>query len=189
MLPLCADFTQPLALPVPRRPAARTVVFFPGSTIGNFAPDEALALLRRTARRGGPDGGLLLGADLRKDPAIIEAAYNDRRGITDMFNLNLLARINRELEGDFVLERFAHRAFFDADQGRVEMHLVSRCDQRVHVGGDAFMFTAGESIHTENSYKYSLDELRELAEAAAFTAARMWTDDARYFSVQYLRVR
>jgi dimethylhistidine N-methyltransferase len=186
VLPLCADFTQPLHLPVPRKTAARRVVYFPGSTIGNFAPDDAVALLRWTVQLCGHGGGLLLGADLRKDRQVLEAAYNDRQGITAAFNLNLLARINRELGADFVLDRFAHRAFYNAAEGRIEMHLVSSCDQSVHIDGARFFFRGGESIHTENSYKYSLQDIRNMAEAGGFRLERTWIDDAKFFSVHYL---
>ena len=186
ILPLCADFTHLLEAPVPRKHAARRVVYFPGSTIGNLTPDEAVVLLRRTARLCGRGGGLLLGADLRKDPRILEAAYNDRQGVTSAFNRNMLVRINRELGGDFVVEQFAHRAFYNAAQGRIEMHLVSRRDQTVHVGDAEFFFAEGDSIRTEYSHKYSLPGLRVLAEAAGFAVARFWTDELQYFSVLYL---
>jgi dimethylhistidine N-methyltransferase len=188
VLPLCGDFTGPLRLPVPRSPAARRVVWFPGSTIGNFTPDEAVTLLLRTARLCGRGGALLLGADLRKDPQVIEAAYNDRQGVTAAFNLNLLCRMNRELGADFVLDEFEHRAFYSAADGRIEMHLVSRRDQHVHIGGESFVFTAGESIHTENSYKYSLSDLRDLARAGGFEPQLVWTDEAEFFSVSYMTV-
>ena len=138
--PLCADFTRPLGLPMCRKRAARRVVYFPGSTLGNFTPEAALALLRRTAGLCGRGGGLLLGIDMRKDPRVIEAAYNDRRGVTAAFNRNILARINRELGADFDVEQFAHRAFYNVAQGRIEMHLVSRRDQVVRVGGVPFVF-------------------------------------------------
>jgi len=188
VLPLCGDFTRPLSLPVPRKPVRRRVVYFPGSTIGNFNQDEAAALLRRTARLCGRGGVMLLGADLRKDPHVIEAAYSDEKGVTAAFNLNLLARINRELGADFDLDQFAHRAFYSTARGRIEMHLVSRREQRVRVGGETFFFLAGESIHTENSYKYSLGGLSDLAEAGGFEVERGWTDQALFFSVQYLTV-
>ena len=189
VLPLCADFTRPLALPACRKVAARRVVYFPGSTLGNFAPEAALALLRQTAVLCGCDGGLLLGIDLQKDPLVIEAAYNDRRGITAAFNRNILVRINRELGADFDIKQFAHRAFYNAAQGRIEMHLVSRRDQVVYVGGVPFVFAKGESIHTENSYKYSLPALTDLAEAGGFAVERIWTDARQYFSVAYLALR
>jgi dimethylhistidine N-methyltransferase len=189
VLPLCADFTRPLALPVCRHPIARTVVYFPGSTLGNFTPEQSITLLRQTAELCGRGGGFLLGADLRKDPLVIEAAYNDRQGVTAAFNRNILVRINRELGTDFDVEQFAHRAFYDAAKGRIEMHLVSRRDQIVHVAGVPFFFTAGESIHTENSYKYSLRLLFDLAAAAGFGMERVWMDERRYFSVCYFTVR
>ncbi len=165
------------------------MVYFPGSTLGNFTPEAALALLRQTAGLCGRGGGLLLGIDLRKDPRVIEAAYNDRRGVTAAFNRNILVRINRELGADFDIEQFAHRAFYNAAKGRIEMHLVSRRDQVVRVGGVPFFFAAGESIHTENSYKYSLPALADLAEAGGFAVERVWTDERQYFSVAYLTLR
>jgi L-histidine N-alpha-methyltransferase len=186
VLPLCADFTRPLGLPSCRKAAARRVVYFPGSTLGNFAPDAALALLRQTAVLCGRNGGLLLGIDLRKDPRVIEAAYNDRRGITAAFNRNILVRINRELGADFDIEQFAHRAFYNAARGRIEMHLVSRRDQVVYVSGAPFFFAKGESIHTENSHKYSVQALTDLVEAGGFAVERIWTDARQYFGVAYL---
>ncbi len=189
VLPLCADFTRSLRLPACRKTAARRVVYFPGSTLGNFTPEAALALLRQTAVLCGHDGGLLLGVDLLKDPRVLEAAYNDRRGVTAAFNRNLLARINRELGADFDIEQFAHRAFYNSAHGRIEMHLVSRRDQVVRVGGVPFFFAAGESIHTENSYKYSLAALADLGRASGFAAERVWVDEHQNFSVAYLTVR
>jgi dimethylhistidine N-methyltransferase len=186
VMPVCADLTQPFRVPTPRRPPARRAVYFPGSTIGNLTPDEAIALLRRTARLCGRGGALLLGADLRKDPRVIEAAYNDRRGITAAFNRNLLVRINRELGTDFDPEQFAHRAFYNLAEGRVEMHLVSLRDQSVRIDGAEFHFAAGETIHTENSYKYSVSGLQALARAGGFEPQRVWTDDDGLFSVHYL---
>jgi L-histidine N-alpha-methyltransferase len=188
VLPRCADFTQALELPVPRRSPARRVVYFPGSTIGNFRPDETVQLLRQTARLCGSGGAMLLGADLQKDRHILDAAYNDRHGITAAFNRNLLVRINRELGADFALNEFAHNAFYNAAEGRIEMHLVSRREQQVHVGGATFAFAAGDTIRTEYSYKYRLRDLHELAEAAGFEVERFWTDDREYFSVHYLTV-
>ncbi len=188
VLPLCADFTRPPELPVPRRQPARRVVYFPGSTIGNFTPDEAVALLRRTAALCGRGGGLLLGADLVKDARVLEAAYNDRLGVTAAFNLNLLVRINRELGADCAIDQFAHRAVYNADASRIEMYLVSRRAQRVHVGGAEFAFAAGEAIRTEYSYKYRLRDLQEIAAAAGFEVERFWTDEREYFSVHYLTV-
>lgn len=189
VLPLCADFTRPLRVPRPKRRADRRVVYFPGSTIGNFTPRAALTLLRRTARRCGPGGGLLLGVDLQKDPRVIEAAYNDARGVTAAFNRNLLARINRELGGDFDLDQFAHRAFYCTERGRIEMHLVSRRDQRVHIGNAEFSFTCGETIHTENSHKYRLGDLRALARDGGFEMVQSWTDERNFFCLAYFTVR
>jgi dimethylhistidine N-methyltransferase len=189
VLPLCADFTAPLELPVPRKPAARRVVYFPGSTIGNFGPEEAVPLLRSTAALCGPGGGLLLGADLPKDPRVLEAAYDDRLGVTAAFNRNLLVRINRELGGDFQVEHFTHRSPYNTARGRIEMYLVSDREQRVHIGDAELHFAAGEAIHTENSYKYSLTQMRDLAKAAGLTVQQIWMDERRYFSVQYLTVQ
>lgn len=186
VLPVNADFAQ--NLPLPSVPAARRVVYFPGSTVGNFDPPEADALLRRIAQLVGPGGGLLLGVDLRKDPAILEAAYDDRRGVTAAFNRNLLVRINRELGADFNPAAFAHRAFYDRGQSRIEMHLVSLSDQRVRIGDAVFAFGAGESIHTENSYKYDLAELNGRVTRCGFRTDEVWADEKRYFAVQYLTV-
>jgi dimethylhistidine N-methyltransferase len=188
VLPLCADFTRPVVLPEPLLRPARRVVFFPGSTIGNFTPEESVVLLRQTAALCGRGGGFLVGADLRKDRRVLEDAYNDRLGVTATFNLNLLARVNRELGADFALDQFSHRAFYNAAAGRIEMHLVSRCAQRVRVAGEEFTFAAGESIRTEYSYKYRLRDLHDLATSAGFEVERFWTDEREYFSVHYLTV-
>ena len=182
--PVVADFMQPIELPSIR--AERRVVHFPGSTIGNFDPPDADDLLRRIARLVGPGGGLLLGVDLRKDPAILEPAYNDADGVTAAFNRNLLARINRELGGDFDLARFRHLSFFNIERSRIEMHLVSAADQEVHIGERTFTFRTGESIRTENSYKYDVAELIERAAACGLRAEETWTDENGYFAVLYL---
>jgi dimethylhistidine N-methyltransferase len=186
VLPLCADFTRPLQLPESFRRPRRRVVYFPGSTIGNFTPDEAVLLLRGTARLCAPGGGLLLGADLKKDPRVIEAAYNDAQELTAAFNRNLLVRINRELKGDFAVEQFWHHALYTPREGRIEMHLVSQRPQRVHIGEVEFAFAEGESICTEYSHKYSPDDLRRLAAAGGFEMAQTWTEEDRLFSVLYL---
>jgi L-histidine Nalpha-methyltransferase len=186
VLPVCADFTRPLRLPAHQRAAARRVVYFPGSTLGNFSPQKATRLLRRTADLCGRGGGLLVGIDLQKQPRLIEAAYNDRQGVTAAFNLNLLVRINRELGADFDINQFTHRACYNVARHRIEMRLVSGCDQMVHVGGIRFFFAEGESIHTENSYKFGLHAMAELAEAGGFAVERVWTDERQYFSVFYL---
>ncbi len=184
VVPWVADFTRPLTLP-PQWPAARPVVYFPGSTIGNFGPVEAVALLQQTARLCAPCGGLLLGADLKKDPAVIHAAYNDAQGVTASFNLNLLARINRELGGTFDLDSFWHYAPYSPNDGRVEMHLVSRRVQDAIVAGERFTLATGASIRTEYSYKYSLHDLAALATASGFTVRRTWMDPRELFAVQY----
>lgn len=165
------------------------VVYFPGSTIGNFSPDAAEAFLRRIADVCGRGGGLLIGVDLKKDPAVLEVAYDDEEGVTAAFNLNLLRRINRELGADFDLDAFAHRAFYNRDEGRIEMHLVSLRDQRVHLDGTSVAFEEGETIHTENSYKYSLEGFARLAARAGFEVEQVWTDEQAWFSVQYLEVK
>jgi dimethylhistidine N-methyltransferase len=182
--PVAADYTATVRLPDPL-PGARRVGFFPGSTIGNFTPEEALQFLRGTARllRG---GGLLLGADLVKDPAVLHAAYNDAQGVTAAFNLNLLARANRELGTSFDLDAFWHSAFYNAAQQRIEMHLVSRVRQEVVVGGERYVLDQGQALHTENSYKFSIDGLRRLAIQAGFRPGPVWTDPGNLFSVHWL---
>ncbi|MDN3516304.1 L-histidine N(alpha)-methyltransferase [Aquisalimonas lutea] len=186
ILPVAADFTAGFTVPESTREPARRVVFFPGSTIGNFRPDDALTLLSRFAAVAGPGGGLLLGADLRKSPAVLEPAYDDSAGVTAAFNRNVLTRINRELGGDFDPGAFRHRALWNEPESRVEMHLVSLRDQRVHVGGTAFDFRAGEPIVTEYSHKYTLAGMADLAQQAGFRVEQVWTDEQEWFSVQYL---
>jgi dimethylhistidine N-methyltransferase len=185
ILPVCADYLQPVVLPSPTRKAARNVIYFPGSTIGNFEPDEAVQFLRRAANVCRGNGGLLIGADLKKEPDVLEAAYNDSAGVTAQFNLNLLARVNRELGADFDLECWRHRAIYNSDAGRIEMHLISEIDQFVHVNEQKFHFRRGEKIVTEFSYKYSPEEFAALAGQAGFEFVRMWTDDARLFGLFY----
>ena len=186
VLPVCADFTEPFQLPETRRPSARRVVYFPGSTIGNFDPPEVVRFLSRLRGLCTPGGAVLIGADLPKDRKVLEAAYDDAAGVTAEFNLNLLLRVNRELGADFDLARFRHRAVWDEQRGRVEMHLVSTAAQTVHVGGESFSFGAGEAIHSESSYKYDLAGFAGLAGAAGLAVARVWLDERRWFSVQYL---
>jgi dimethylhistidine N-methyltransferase len=183
----CADYSAPFKLPL-ESDWTDLAAFFPGSSIGNFDPDEARRLLGRVARLLGGGGRLLIGVDLPKDPAILNAAYDDAQGITAAFNLNLLTRINRELDGHFDPDAFYHRAFFETELSRVEMHLVSRVEQQVEVAGERFDFRAGETIHTENSYKYGIDAFRRLAGDAGFVAERVWTDEQGLFSVHCLRV-
>jgi dimethylhistidine N-methyltransferase len=186
----CLDYSRGLdRLDWSRLPAGRKkIVFFPGSTIGNFEPAEAAEFLRQAARLTAPDGGLLIGVDLKKDPELLHRAYNDRRGITREFNLNLLHRINAELDADFDVDGFYHYAFYHARKGRIEMHLVSRSPQEVRLAGETIRFTDGETIHTENSYKYTTEEFQTLARRAGFREAGCWTDPDRLFSVQYFEV-
>jgi dimethylhistidine N-methyltransferase len=184
---LCADFALPLDLGVlGPMPGGRRVGFFPGSTIGNFGPQEARDFLAGVARTVGPGGLMLIGVDLKKDSAILNAAYNDSRGVTAAFNLNLLARINRELGGDFDLAAFEHRAFFEPAAGRIEMHLASRIDQEATVAGRRFRLARGETLHTENSYKYEVPQFRELARRAGWRPARVWVDERNLFSIHLL---
>lgn len=186
ILPVCADYTQPFTLPWGRRPVRHSAVYFPGSTVGNFHPAQAQAFLTQIADLCGAGGGLLIGVDLKKSPAILEPAYNDARGVTAAFNLNLLTRINRELGGDFALDQWAHDALYNPLEGRIEMHLVSQANQRVQIGDTAVRFRAGETIHTECSYKYSLEDFDCLAQRSGWTVQRVWTDPQQLFSVQYL---
>jgi dimethylhistidine N-methyltransferase len=183
---IVADFAAPLALPDFVVPSRRRVVYFPGSTIGNFTPEEALAFMQRCRALLGPGGILLIGVDLRKDKAILDAAYDDAQGVTAAFNLNLLHRINRELGGDFVVNRFRHVAFYDEAKGRIEMHLESGYAQFARVAGQRFDFRPGETIHTEISCKYAVDEFQALAARARFHAERVWVDAQRLFSVHAL---
>ena len=183
----CIDFTQPLDLPF-CPPESRKLAFFPGSSIGNFEPAHAINFMAQLARTVGPGGGLLIGVDLKKDPRILDDAYNDHAGVTAAFNLNLLNRINQELDARFDLEQFSHNAFYNNDIGRVEMHLVSQSTQQVPVANAIVKFAAGESIHTENSYKYSITEFQRLARAAGFTPIHVWTDEDDLFSVHYVEV-
>jgi dimethylhistidine N-methyltransferase len=188
VVPVCADFTQPIDLPDGRTYGRRRIVYFPGSTIGNFNRDAARRLLRMIARACGEGGGLLIGVDLDKDRQTLERAYDDSLGVTAAFNLNLLRRINRELDGDFRLNRFRHRAHYNAQAGRIEMHLISLANQRVSIGGEEIPFARDETIHTESSHKYSLEGFRSLAESAGMVVRRVWTDSRQWFSVQYLEV-
>jgi dimethylhistidine N-methyltransferase len=183
--PVVADYTQRLLLPAALPGAGKRVGFFPGSTIGNFTPQEAHHFLEVAGQvlRG---GALLLGADLIKDPALLHAAYSDAQGVTAAFNLNLLARANRELGTDFDLAQFAHSAFYNAPLRRIEMHLVSRSRQQVTLAGQRYDFEEGETLHTENSYKFTIDGLRELATRAGFRPGPVWTDPQRMFSLHWL---
>lgn len=188
MRALAADYTTSFSVPSGEFDAARTVVYFPGSTIGNFEPREALDFLTRMARAAGPGGGLLIGVDLEKDRRTVEAAYNDAEGVTAAFNKNLLRRLNRELGATFDLDAFRHRAVYNFDEGRIEMSLVSVCDQIVQVNGHSVRFGEGEPICVEYSYKFTLDRFRRLARRAGFAVQEVWMDENRWFSVQYLTV-
>jgi len=186
IVPVCADYTKPFALPNFAGEADGWLGFFPGSTIGNFTPPQAAQFLTQVRRMLGRGNQMLVGVDLRKDTAILNAAYNDAAGVTAKFNLNQLARINRELEGDFDLAQFEHRAFYDEEQGRIEMHLVSRRRQRVSISGRVFDFEEGETIHTENSYKYDIERFRSLAVSTGWSHRSVWTDADRLFSIHLL---
>lgn len=189
MVALCADYTHPLPVAMLEKiEVKRRVVYFPGSTIGNFTVPEARAFLRNARSVAGPRGAMLVGVDLKKDVATLHAAYNDAAGVTASFNLNVLERINRELSGDFDIGAFTHRAHYDEAAGRIEMHLVSSRVQTVTVGGRTFSFGAGETIHTESSYKYSVVEFQALAREAGFTARKYWVDENDLFSIHYLEV-
>ena len=184
---VCADFTEPFELPA-MAGAGRRVVFFPGSSLGNFDHEQSVSFMATAARLAGPGGGMLIGIDLKKDEAILTAAYDDTQGVTAEFNLNLLRRLNRECGTDFDLDAFSHRAFYNANAGRIEMHLVSLRAQTVSLGGQTIAFAEGETIHTENSYKYSIPEFQDLARRAGFEPLRAWTDAERLFSLHYLSV-
>lgn len=194
MLPVCADFTQPIALPRAARAARQTVVYFPGSTLGNFEPDGALRLLRHMRDEAGQGGGVLpggvlIGVDLIKDRVALEAAYNDAAGVTAEFTLNLLVRLNREVGADFDLGGFRHRARWHPLAGRIETHLVSSRAQDVHAGGRTFHFAAGESMLVEYSCKYTLDGFARFAARAGLHVAGTWSDVRRQFSVLWLTCR
>jgi dimethylhistidine N-methyltransferase len=185
LLPVNADFAQPFQLPATVGSGPRAG-FFPGSTIGNFEPHEAASFLRHAAKLLGPKAVLIVGIDLVKDLEILNAAYNDAAGVTEKFNLNLLVRVNRELGGQFNLDTFEHHAFFNRERNRIEMHLASSKRQKVKVRGETVDFRAGETIHTENSYKYTVDSFGALARGTGWTPLTLWTDPERYFGVQAL---
>jgi len=186
MLPVAADFSKPFGLPAQAAKLPRAG-FFPGSTIGNFEPHEAAAFLRHAGRILGKGAVLIVGVDLVKDPQVLQRAYNDAAGVTAEFNLNLLARINRELGAKFDLAAFEHHAFFNRERSRIEMHLASLKRQRVKVAGACIDFRAGETIHTENSYKYSIETFGALARGAGWTPVSTWTDSGDRFAVFALK--
>jgi len=183
VLPVCADFTQPFSLPASIRKPTHAAVFFPGSTIGNFENEDALAMLKQIAELCGRGGGLLIGIDLQKDVDLIESAYNDAEGVTAEFTLNLIRHMNRELGSDFSLDKFSHKAFYDDAADRIEISLVSRCDHRVTVCDQSFAFEEGERILTEYSHKYTIEGFAALAAEVGLTLRRSWTDDRQMFAV------
>jgi dimethylhistidine N-methyltransferase len=188
VLPVCADFTAEFGLPVPNRCPTHSAVYFPGSTIGNFTPAGATAILGQIAERCGRGGGLLVGIDLQKSPTVIEAAYNDAEGVTAQFSLNLLQRINRELDAQFVVDQFAHRAVYRPQMGRVDISLVSQCDQAVEIADRRIEFAHGEAIHTEYSHKYTIDGFAKMADSVGLSLRRWWTDADEKFAVLHLAI-
>ncbi len=183
ILPVCADYLQPIELPTPSRKPDHVAVYFPGSTIGNLKPEVAQHFLERVCRLCGKSGGLIIGVDLQKPTEILEAAYNDSAGVTAEFNLNMLARANRELDADFDLSNWRHRAIFNQEASRIEMHVISETEQTVHLDGKEFHFVPGERIITEVSYKHTVEGFTTLASAAGFQLARVWTDPQKFFAV------
>jgi dimethylhistidine N-methyltransferase len=185
VIPVVADFTHPFDLPNPTTLPLKNIVYFPGSTIGNFERDDAIELLRVMYQEAGQDGALVIGVDLQKNPAVIHAAYNDSGGITARFNINMLRHLNREFGADFDLDSFTHRATYDADSGRIVMELVSALDQSVRIDDAQIQFAAGETITTEYSHKYTLDDFEAMARIAGFSVARVWTDPRQWLAVHY----
>jgi dimethylhistidine N-methyltransferase len=183
--PLVGDFSETIELPSDL-PQARRVAFYPGSTIGNFDLPQAAEFLRTLRHLVGREGGVIIGVDLQKDPSILNAAYNDSAGVTAAFNVNALKHVNRILDADFDVNQFEHRAFYNSEKHRVEMHLVSKIAQRVDCGEVVITFAKGETIHTESSYKYTLESFNDLAQKAGFEVKKTWTDDRNYFSVHYM---
>lgn len=183
---VAGDFTRLNGVRIPHLAAAnRKAIYFPGSTIGNFSPVDANKILSSFHRLVGPEGGLLIGVDQVKPVNILERAYNDEKGITAAFNLNLLARINKQLNGSFDLSKFRHQAIFNTEQSRIEMHLHSTGSQTVCIGGHSFCFNKGESIHTENSYKYTPESFIDLATAAGWRSVGKWFDAKKWFAIHY----
>lgn len=188
VIPYCADYTQPIHIPNPEVDYRHKVVFYPGSTIGNFKKNEAHDFLGRISRICGENGGLLIGVDLKKDINVLEAAYNDSKGVTAEFNLNILHRLNNELNADFNIDEFEHKAIYNDLAGRIEMHLISKKNQKVTIQDSPIEFRKNETIHTENSYKYTIEEFADLA-SDFFRVNKIWTDPQNYFSIQFLTVR
>ena len=189
VLPVCADFNGSIKLPPVTMESEKTVAFFPGSTIGNFLPSEAVRFMKNVATLCGEEGGLLLGVDTKKDVEILERAYNDSEGVTAEFNLNLMTRIKNEFDADFSLDSFTHQAVYNQEHGRIEMHLVSREEQVLGLDDASVELEKGERIITEYSYKYERDDFERLADEAGFSISNVWVDENNMFSVQYLRVK
>jgi len=186
VLPVCADFTRPFDLPTPKIPPKKNIVFFPGSTIGNFSTNDAIDLMRVMRIEARDNGALLIGFDLEKPKKIVERAYNDAAGVTARFNLNLLTRINREYDADFQLQAFEHEAVYDENEKRIEMRLISLRRQAVHFAGACIELDADEYIVTEHSHKYSPDRFADMTKLAGFELVQAWSDADSLFSVQYL---
>lgn len=186
IVPVCADFNTQVDLSLLEEHDGKRVAYFPGSTIGNFMPEEAARFLHRIADMVGPGGGLLIGTDLQKDARLLEQAYNDAAGITGEFILNLLVRMNHEFDADFDLDQFEYEARYNADAGRMEMSVVSLADQTVSVGGRDIRFAAGEKLRAEYSHKYTLEQFRKICQPAGWHEQQIWTDDQNYFAVHYL---
>ncbi|NNE34359.1 MAG: L-histidine N(alpha)-methyltransferase [Rhodothermales bacterium] len=184
--PVAADYTRPIRLPDTVPSDARRVVYFPGSTFGNFLPDEGVTFLRQIRDLIGPEGGLLIGLDWRKDTARLEAAYNDSQGVTAEFNLNILTNLNRLAGADFVEQNFEHYAFFNELESRIEIYVVSKCDHAVHIADEEFVIEADEAILTEVSYKYRPEDFLALAAQAGFSVRRSWSDRERLFGILFL---
>ncbi len=185
VIPVAADFTQPFDLPHPATMPVRNLVYFPGSTIGNFEHHDAIDLMRVMHTEAGENGALLIGADLQKDPAVIDAAYNDSAGVTAEFNLNMLRHLNREFGSDFEPDAFEHRAAYKPEEGRVVIELVSTQEQQVNIGETQIEFARGEPVLTEYSHKYTLEQFDAMVEEAGFRTVRVWTDPRDWFSVHY----
>ena len=187
ILPVAADFTKPIPIPGFSHPPKKHVAFFPGSTIGNFEPDLAIQFLEGVTKTIGLDGLLLIGFDLKKDIETLLAAYDDQRGITSSFNKNLLSRINDELGGNFNLDTFEHVARYNENKGRIEMHLKSTTEQTVSINKELFEFLEGETIHTENCYKFTKESFTAMSSKAGLYPVKTWTDDQNLFAVMLLR--
>ena len=187
--PVCADYTQEFVLPVPEHQTKRATVFFPGSTIGNFTPEEAIPFLQKVSRMIGPSGTMLVGVDLAKDPSVLNAAYNDERGVTAQFNLNLISHINREFQTDIAPDGFEHYAFYNERESRIEMHLVSRDRQELVLGKDRVWIERGEHITTEYSYKYTPNAFADIMQQAGFEIVQSWRDTMDYFAVYFCSVK